>query len=426
MTLFANYSRNGELRYLTMKECVQGTDTGNSSSTVIDSTPFCIFTVDSILLHIELFRKAPSWAPGPSPETFPSPAPDASAPTANASSPTPMMSPPSPPISSPASDPKDDLAVDLENSTVEFDNLSWLNTDFWAFIECGLNTLKWKLAAQIASKQQKPAVEDKEIEMEDTEDWSVVDIDNSNKKNKLTVVEYIDNIYAYYKKVEVHYKFELMEETLYLTMNLIDRFLTVQSVIRKKLQLVGITTLFLACKYEDISVPVVEDLILIFEKAYARKEVLEMDKLMVNALQFNMTVPTTYVFMRWFLKASQPDKKVKLVSFFLIELYLVEYKIVRFPPSMLATATVFTASALSVCPGSGTQPARRIAATTRIRFYLQEVDVDAAIADFNKLERKSIGTTLFMDCVGSKPAIVSTMILCLFCKSKSKKHPLTY
>ncbi|KAM3325721.1 hypothetical protein P3S67_000846 [Capsicum chacoense] len=124
-------------------------------------------------------------------------------------------------------------------------------------------------------------------------------------------------------------------------MNLIDRFLAVQLVIRKKLQLVGITALLLACKYEEISVPVVEDLILISDKANARKEVLEMEKLMVNALQFNMTVPTTYVFIRRFLKASQSDKKVELVSFFLIELYLVEYEMIRFPPSMLVA--IFTA-----------------------------------------------------------------------------------
>lgn len=76
--------------------------------------------------------------------------------------------------------------------------------------------------------------------------------------------------------LKVHYKFELMEETLYLTVNLIDRFLAVQSVIRKKLQLVGITAMLLACKYEEVSVPVVEDLILISDKAYTRKEVLEM------------------------------------------------------------------------------------------------------------------------------------------------------
>ncbi|KAM3377635.1 hypothetical protein P3S68_010048 [Capsicum galapagoense] len=134
-----------------------------------------------------------------------------------------------------------------------------------------------------------------------------------------------------------------MEETLYLTMNLIDRFLTVQSVIRKKLQLVGIITLLLACKYEEVYVPVVEDLILISDKAYARKEVLEIEKLMVNALQFNMTVPTTYVFMRRFLKASQSDIKVELVSFFLIELCLVEYEMLRFLSSMLTVAAIFTA-----------------------------------------------------------------------------------
>ena len=31
---------------------------------------------------------------------------------------------------------------------------------------------------------------------------------------------------------------------------------------------------------------------------------------MVNALQFNLSVPTPYVFMRRFLKAAQSDKKV--------------------------------------------------------------------------------------------------------------------
>lgn len=42
-----------------------------------------------------------------------------------------------------------------------------------------------------------------EIEMEDAEDWSIVDIDSPDKKNSLAVVEYTDDIYAYYKKAEV-------------------------------------------------------------------------------------------------------------------------------------------------------------------------------------------------------------------------------
>ena len=67
-----------------------------------------------------------------------------------------------------------------------------------------------------------------------------------------------------------------MDETLYLTVNLIDRFLAAQPVVRKKLQLVGVTAMLLACKYEEVSVPVVEDFIVISDKAYSRKEVLEM------------------------------------------------------------------------------------------------------------------------------------------------------
>ncbi|KAL2522277.1 Cyclin-B2-4 [Forsythia ovata] len=216
---------------------------------------------------------------------------------------------------------------------------------------------------------------DAEIEMEDIDgEEPVVDIDSFDKKNPLAVVEYIDDIYAYYKKtesfscvppnymeqqfdinermrgilidwlIEVHYKFELMDETLYLTISLIDRFLaSVQPVMRKKLQLVGVTAMLIACKYEEVSVPVVEDLILISDRAYCRKEVLDMEKLMINTLQFNLSFPTPYVFMRRFLKAAQCDKKLELISFFIIELCLVEYEMLRFPPSLLAAAAIFTA-----------------------------------------------------------------------------------
>ncbi|XP_051140325.1 G2/mitotic-specific cyclin-2-like isoform X1 [Andrographis paniculata] len=216
-----------------------------------------------------------------------------------------------------------------------------------------------------------------EVEMEDIfeEEEAVVDIDAADKSDPLAVVDYIEELYSYYKKIEmsscvspeymmhqfdinermrailvdwlieVHHKFELRGETLFLTINLIDRFLAKQSVVRKKLQLVGLVAMLLACKYEEVSVPVVDDLVFISDKAYTRKEVLEMEKMMLNALQFNMSVPTPYVFMRRFLKAAQSDKKLELVAFYLIELSLVEYEAVKYPPSLLAAAAVYAAQA---------------------------------------------------------------------------------
>jgi len=47
-------------------------------------------------------------------------------------------------------------------------------------------------------------------------------------------------------------------------------------VVRKKLQLVGVTAMLLACKYEEVSVPLVEDFVLISDNAYTRIEVLDM------------------------------------------------------------------------------------------------------------------------------------------------------
>jgi G2/mitotic-specific cyclin-B, other len=67
-----------------------------------------------------------------------------------------------------------------------------------------------------------------------------------------------------------------MDETLFLMVNIIDRFLEKEVVPRKKLQLVGVTAMLLACKYEEVSVPVVEDLVLISDRAYTKGQILEM------------------------------------------------------------------------------------------------------------------------------------------------------
>lgn len=76
--------------------------------------------------------------------------------------------------------------------------------------------------------------------------------------------------------VEVHLKFKLVPETLYLTTNLIDRYLQRQEVSRPKLQLVGVTSLLIASKYEEIYPPELRDLVYICDRAYTRSEVSEL------------------------------------------------------------------------------------------------------------------------------------------------------
>lgn len=61
--------------------------------------------------------------------------------------------------------------------------------------------------------------------------------------------------------VDVQHKFKLVNETLYLTIYIIDKYLESNAVPRSKLQLVGISALFIASKIEEIYPPGIKDLV---------------------------------------------------------------------------------------------------------------------------------------------------------------------
>ncbi|KAJ9180954.1 hypothetical protein P3X46_009135 [Hevea brasiliensis] len=208
----------------------------------------------------------------------------------------------------------------------------------------------------------------------------IVDIDAADANNDLAGVEYVEDIYKFYKLVEnesrphnymdsqpeinekmrailidwlidVHQKFELSPETLYLTINIIDRFLSVKPVPRRELQLVGISATLMASKYEEIWPPEVNDLVCISDKAYTHEQVLIMEKTILAKLEWTLTVPTHYVFLSRFIKASIPDKEMENMVYFLTELGIMHYDTIMFCPSMVAASAVYAARCtLSKCP----------------------------------------------------------------------------
>ena len=143
--------------------------------------------------------------------------------------------------------------------------------------------------------------------------------------------------------IEVHLKFKLLPETLFLTVNLIDRFLEVEVVMRQRLQLVGVTAMLIASKYEEIYAPEVRDFVYITDKAYTKEEVLEMEYFMLTKLDFNCTTPSAYRFLQRYAKVVSADEVVFHLAQYLIELPLMEYKMLRYSPSMMASAALYVA-----------------------------------------------------------------------------------
>ncbi|XP_058107392.1 G2/mitotic-specific cyclin S13-7-like [Magnolia sinica] len=201
---------------------------------------------------------------------------------------------------------------------------------------------------------------------------SVHDIDAVDSEDQLAVVDYVEDIYKFYRLaekdsvvhdymgsqveinskmrsiltdwlIEVHNKFELMPETLYLTIHIVDRYLSMKAVLRKELQLVGITAMLIACKYEEIWAPEINDFICISDRAYSREQILVMEKKMLNKLEWSLTVPTPYVFLVRFLKAALSDKEMEHMVFFFAELALTQYCMIMRCPSMIAASAVYAA-----------------------------------------------------------------------------------
>ncbi|EOY32557.1 Cyclin B1, putative [Theobroma cacao] len=145
--------------------------------------------------------------------------------------------------------------------------------------------------------------------------------------------------------IQVHNSFQLMPESLYLTINILDRYLSKKVVSRYELQLVGLGAMLIACKYEELWPPRVKDLVCISDNAYVEEQVLAMEKAILGTLEWYLTVPTAYVFLVRYIKASvSPDMEMEYMVFFLAELGIVYYNtVVLYPPSMIAAGAVYAA-----------------------------------------------------------------------------------
>merc|ERR1719147_667312 len=162
------------------------------------------------------------------------------------------------------------------------------------------------------------------------DDGSIDDIDSDDAGNPQLVVEYVNDIYGYLRHLEsvqnvkadylagqtellpkmrailidwlvdVHSQFHLLQETLYVTVAILDRFLQVEvgSVNRNDLQLVGVAALLIAIKYEELVAPVLQDLVYITNGAYTEKEILKMEIRILETLEFKLGRPIPLYFLR--------------------------------------------------------------------------------------------------------------------------------
>jgi len=147
--------------------------------------------------------------------------------------------------------------------------------------------------------------------------------------------------------IDIHLKFKMATETLYLCVNLLDRFLERRGVSRKKLQLVGCATMLLAAKYEEVYAPEIRDFLHLSGDAYTRQEMVAMESVILNTLEFNLTVPSPHRFVVRFIKVGSLSEQETHAAHYLLEITLQEYRMLQYLPSMQAAASVYLSCKIS-------------------------------------------------------------------------------
>lgn len=136
--------------------------------------------------------------------------------------------------------------------------------------------------------------------------------------------------------VQVHARFNLFSETLYLTVNYIDRFLSKRRVSLSRFQLVGAVALFIAAKYEEINCPTVQEIAYMADNAYSIDEFLKAERFMIDVLEFDLGWPGPMSFLRRISKADDYDYETRTLAKYFLEITIMDSKFVASPPSWLA------------------------------------------------------------------------------------------
>jgi len=197
----------------------------------------------------------------------------------------------------------------------------------------------------------------------------VIDIDEEDKDNTQLCADYVKDIYYYLNALEkryrvsgtflerklvsakmrsilidwliqVHMKFHLLNETLYLCVQVIDAYLEAMDVTKMQLQLVGVAAMFVACKYEEMYVPAIDDFVYMTDNTYTKSEIRQMEISILKTMNFMLCKPLPLQFLRRFSKAGRADPKQHTLAKYFMELSLHDAEFASFDPSYLAACSL--------------------------------------------------------------------------------------
>lgn len=152
--------------------------------------------------------------------------------------------------------------------------------------------------------------------------------------------------------IEAHAAFQLLEETLFLAVNLLDRYCSKRVVYKRHYQLVGCAALLIAAKYGDKKerVPMIKELKSMCCSLYDEEMFTQMEWHVLNTLDWTIGHPTVDAFMQLEMKEVSDDIEVENMALYLSQIALYHKDFVQSKPSVMARSSLALARGILCRP----------------------------------------------------------------------------
>lgn len=142
--------------------------------------------------------------------------------------------------------------------------------------------------------------------------------------------------------IEAHAAFQLLPQTIFLAINLLDRYCSRRVVYKRHYQLVGCCCMLIAAKYGDKKerVPTIRELKGMCCSLYDDEMFTQMEWHILNTLDWIMGHPTVDSFLQVALIDQHPDSAVEHMAWYICEIALYHREFVSIKPSVMARTSI--------------------------------------------------------------------------------------
>ncbi|KAK2156326.1 hypothetical protein LSH36_216g04043 [Paralvinella palmiformis] len=159
-----------------------------------------------------------------------------------------------------------------------------------------------------------------------------------NKQSRAEVVDWL---------IKIQDHLDLEQQSLHLAVGLLDQYLVPYcNIPQGQLQLLGITCLFIARKYEEGFSLKINDLLSLTDQRYQYNQVLKMEIKILKVLNFQLHIPTSLPFLDRVIHVTGVNTKVALLSRYILDLTLSNEKMSQISASVKAGAAIYLANKL--------------------------------------------------------------------------------